>query len=646
MKKVLYNISAALFAAAMIFTAASCSKQETPNLPEEPKAETITLSASMEIPDSDTKTTLGQNNTVLWSEEDPISVFFGTNTTNCEFTLVGTGGSASGSFTGTASETSNTIYAVYPHNPHYNTINGSTISLVLPVGQYYNPNGFDDYMNTAVAYTTTGGNLEFKNLCGVLKVSLSGSATIEAIQLTGVDNLSGPATVSMNYGSGEPTLTMTGTDKEFKTVDLYFTDPVILTATPQDFYFVVPPTDKGFRVTVYEANSTINTMTKVSTTPINRNKIRPMPALTYAADTPIDLSGTSNGTANCYIPSTGAGRYKFKATIMGNGADGIITGGNFPTTDAVIAPLSASLYWEDVPGLITDVELIEEGSEKYVTFVASKSLLEGNAIISVSGNSHPQYGPILWSWHIWCTDQPADQAYKNTAGKDFTLLDRNLGATSATPADGTSTYGLLYQWGRKDPFPSNDNRLYPGLVGSITKIATSAENGTIANTIKTPATFYTSSTGDWYWKEGDVIQAVNNHLWGNPRGYVTDYTASKSIYDPCPPGYMVAPRDTWTNFDKGSKQPNKEGDWSNGFNFFLQGSTLGTPTTWYPAVGCRNFGDGLLADSDIAYYWSSSPFSSGDWTANLYFHSSRVNTWAYENRAYGFSVRCLLVGGK
>ena len=39
-------------------------------------------------------------------------------------------------------------------------------------------------------------------------------------------------------------------------------------------------------------------------------------------------------------------------------------------------------------------------------------------------------GKILWSWHIWMTDLPMGQVYWRNAG---TMMDRNLGALSATP---------------------------------------------------------------------------------------------------------------------------------------------------------------------------------------------------------------------
>ena len=68
-------------------------------------------------------------------------------------------------------------------------------------------------------------------------------------------------------------------------------------------------------------------------------------------------------------------------------------------------------------------------------------------------------GRILWSFHIWMTDAPEKQIYyrydpETQAFTDevvCTMMDRNLGATSASVDDGVATYGLLYQFNRKDP---------------------------------------------------------------------------------------------------------------------------------------------------------------------------------------------------
>ncbi len=101
----------------------------------------------------------------------------------------------------------------------------------------------------------------------------------------------------------------------------------------------------------------------------------------------------------------------------------------------------------------------------------------GNALIGAYSDADCT-GDILWSWHIWITDFNPDNVdnaltyyhYKwdengintdnNQREEGYPLMICNLGAL-ATDVTGdspswdnyTKTYGLLYQWGRKDPFP-------------------------------------------------------------------------------------------------------------------------------------------------------------------------------------------------
>ena len=62
------------------------------------------------------------------------------------------------------------------------------------------------------------------------------------------------------------------------------------------------------------------------------------------------------------------------------------------------------------------------------------------------------------------------------------MMDRNLGATSSIPGSGCE-YGLLYQWGRKDPFLGAQYDGAWGLSASTiewpTPVVSDATNGTI-----------------------------------------------------------------------------------------------------------------------------------------------------------------------
>lgn len=146
-----------------------------------------------------------------------------------------------------------------------------------------------------------------------------------------------------------------------------------------------------------------------------------------------DLSAA--GCANSYLVH-GAGAYSFDATVMGNGVS------TEPFAATKLSPSSAALLWQDAPALLSDVRL-EEGR---VHFTAGEG--QGNVLIAVRDAD----GRILWSWHIWVTDyDPSSQAPKLNG---LSWMTRNLGALSDDYDETGSAKGFVYQWGRKDPFPS------------------------------------------------------------------------------------------------------------------------------------------------------------------------------------------------
>lgn len=142
-----------------------------------------------------------------------------------------------------------------------------------------------------------------------------------------------------------------------------------------------------------------------------------------------DLS--REGTSNCYLV-TAAGNYSFDATVRGNGAT--TEGLDAPTA---IAGTSAAVVWQSAPGLISGVTLADGR-------ISFKIAGPGNAVIAVKD------GAILWSWHIWYPEAEVAGLNSKTG---YEVMNMNLGAMHNTAGD-VGSYGLLYQWGRKDPFPA------------------------------------------------------------------------------------------------------------------------------------------------------------------------------------------------
>ena len=328
-----------------------------------------------------------------------------------------------------------------------------------------------------------------------------------------------------------------------------------------------------------------------------------------------DLS--ADGNANCYIVSD-PGCYKF-SLVKGNG------------TVQMDSVSTVEVLWEsfgtaETPAqgsLVRNVKC--EGKE--VFFKVPSIYREGNALIAAKDRN----GTILWSWHIWLTDEPQHCAYANGSG---TMMDRNLGATSATPGD-VGALGLLYQWGRKDPFLGSSSISMPADAASTgswpSPVSSSGSSGTIAYAVRNPMTFITSDSGNYDWHYSDTL-IPDDTRWQN----------QKTIYDPCPAGWRVpdgGEDGIWAKAGFPSGESAQAYDAANGGMLF--GADVAGKSTWYPAADYRYGADGLLKGvSCDGYYWSVTPF--GTLAYIFYFsNSGYVNPANCYYRSSGRSVRCM-----
>ena len=331
-----------------------------------------------------------------------------------------------------------------------------------------------------------------------------------------------------------------------------------------------------------------------------------------------DLSPAVAGvykTANSYIVSA-AGDYKFRATHKGNSTSSTVGTINY-----------AVVLWESF-GTATDPaigDLVKNVaySDGYIRFTATAA--EGNAVIAAKDASDK----ILWSWHIWLTDKPAEHEYANDAG---TMMDRNLGATSATPGD-VGALGLLYQWGRKDPFlGSSAISGYNVAKSTITwpsPVPSDASNGTIEYAVSHPTAFITYNTynNDWYYTGNNT---TDNTRW-------TESENAKSVYDPCPAGWRVPDGGTdgiWGTAD--FDIPTTFDDTNKGKTFSNNGIEI-----WYPAAGYLDYENVLNSAGKSLYCWTATPWPDSASAINLYFKSGSQNLATNHGmRVIGCSVRC------
>ena len=383
--------------------------------------------------------------------------------------------------------------------------------------------------------------------------------------------------------------------------------------------------------------------------------------------TPLD----TEGTANSYIADRGAGFYSFTATIMGNGVDGIIDEGKFEDASgniltkaggANIHPLSAKLLWQDTDELVEQVALVN--GRVQVKMGRSR----GNAVIAVYDKTNPnaEDAKVLWSWHLWCTATPKILEFVTSiyTGNNYKVMDRNLGATATKAYLGT-VQGLHYQWGRKDPF--SGSLTYDGIRTILYDVRSgqgvykySDERVTAGQAISTPSSLYSPRRGlggeSWCTKTTEL-----KYLWGNPDGEQDAFPKEtlKSLYDPCPYGYKVAPHDVFKILSKGEIAIFPPAGASLGDMYFIKSYFANGSTFYYDNAGIdetkliylpetyRPNGDGIKLGK-WGVYWCSSPHPADKEHSGLMFNFHPYTAMDFEYNIYNpvvtsvpASIRCV-----
>ncbi len=513
-------------------------------------------------------------------------------------------------------------HAFYPYQSDLRDSTGIFI-FKLPQVQRYVEESFDPNSAPMVAVAKNGETLKFKNLCGILALRLTGNESVKSVTFIGKDADGNNMPVSGVFeatpsADSDPSLVCR---KGVSSVTLDCETPVMLSADASvPFYMMLPPaTYSSFIVMVTTSDGKV--MMKEATKPltIKRSDVQPTAALAYAETVAIDLS--DYGTANSYIISE-SGLYSFNATVIGNGEFGLIEGAGFHTDRTSIDPVDAELVWEDRPGVITAPAY---GGGK-ISFMAPGK--EGNALVAAKDAD----GKIVWSWHIWVTDQPVEHVYVNDYGT-FTVQDRNLGATRNDRGNGdewAQARGLYYQWGRKDPFAFTWNGIY---MNSYLFTTHTASKVSIATSIENPNMFIGCGSSSWE-------DSGNASMWTK---------SQKTIYDPCPLGYMVIDPDAWRSFTSDGNNQYSTPDnyrvasaFDKGWNFLYDGVN----SAYYPANDYiyRN-GNHQGTFTEEGRVWSSVSSSTQDAYRLRYWNNdweSGIEVSGTTDRyTYGQPVRCM-----
>ena len=490
------------------------------------------------------------------------------------------------------------------------TVTAKTANTVVGVAGY-NPKEFsvaveaDKIVVTPMSLKAAGVLLAYADS----KVGLTSLVNI-TVEAEGVDVVDEPFNAEVDYMAQDDAVTahvVSNVEFDTKPVDEWI-HVVSVKAQAYTITFSLDPNTTG-EIRTGKVNLTKKgTDTVIQTITIAQDKMSLGPK---------NLS--KKGPANSYMV-TAAGDYMFWA-VKGN------------SDQSVGEVAKAEIVWETYNNAeeVTANSVIAEVSyaNDYILFSTPETLKPGNALIAAKDAN----GKILWSWHIWI---PATEVTTITSSiYNAPLMDRNLGALVVATADANITiesFGLSYQWGRKDPFVGaaalgqDGNATVAGVAVTATEGAGEADESKISlqQSIENPTLLGHTKNKGW-------LDVVDNTLWKNDE---------KTIYDPCPPGYRVPARDKeqpWHGSDLSAVA-----GWAEDTNWF----TIGDPVVVFPFAGYRDdYSPGSICHAyDRAVYWTA--YASAEDGGTAYYVNVRKGKADYRKlseagKSRAGSVRCV-----
>lgn len=325
----------------------------------------------------------------------------------------------------------------------------------------------------------------------------------------------------------------------------------------------------------------------------------------------IDLS---DEYSNCYVVTEKNTRYTIDLTHKGESSE-------------VIKPYGAYIAWQTSSDLL-NYSSFDAETGKFTFFVGNEEIKDANDKVVDTripdGNAlviaYDEDANTLWSWHVWVTGSDIEAtAIETSVG---TFMDRNLGAYhnskgSVKHEDIYRSYGLYYQWGRKDPFVrpidykfsgDNDQIVY-NYNGSKVKFLYMSEEdnedvGTEAYAHENPMSFVLGSKNNAYdW----IYASHNDNLWT---------AGQKSLSDPCPRGWRVPDGDVFAAFDIDEAEDLAAlANVRDMYGWHIVDKATGVKM-FMPGAGRRSFETGALTNMNnygyenvpmpwIGYYWTA-----------------------------------------
>ena len=223
------------------------------------------------------RTTMGNNYSVLWSEGDAIALL-GVSSENLVeagmLTLSNGAGTQSGVFEGDLEQKYDNYCAYYPADRVQNVYtNGLFIADYPSTDAIYTERNFVDGANPMVATGNEKDGLQFRNLCGILELQLTGSGNVTNITIESGQNdpvISGQFIV-------DATTCQTAPYAASKFISAQLAEPIALSSTSRSIYAILPPGEYNeLRITTYDESGNATTRLAKNTITIERSMITPV----------------------------------------------------------------------------------------------------------------------------------------------------------------------------------------------------------------------------------------------------------------------------------------------------------------------------------------------------------------------------------
>lgn len=240
------------------------------------------------------RTSLDEDNRVLWSAGDEIAIFENKDVPSRYQVSESSAGQSSAEFflieeaqSGTAAGAD---VAVYPYAESLTLSKMSTGAyrvrgLDVPEVQKYAGQSFDSGAFPMIAVSEAGsGRLAFKNICGVLRLYLTGESAVSSITVKGNNGelLSGPAVITAEHEAFPTMSSGTGAKEEVR-LDCGAEGVMLDKNVPTPFSIVLPPVSfsQGFTVTVRSVDGAEMAIRTDKENPIRRSGVLNMPPVCF-----------------------------------------------------------------------------------------------------------------------------------------------------------------------------------------------------------------------------------------------------------------------------------------------------------------------------------------------------------------------------